>query len=375
MHILITTGIFEPEAGGPAIYTPKIASMLVGAGHDVTVITYSHKDRYDFDSKYSFKLVRVVRKGSRIANYLTFFRAVRKEIGNADLIYSLDWIAAGFPVVLAAMLKPTPIIIRVGGDYIWERYLENTNDPMPLTDFYEKKLDRNFRMLYRVIRFVLRRAHVVFNSDAQQKMYHQYYSLDPRKTSVIYNPLPKISTVSRGKASEEILFAGRFVAMKNVTSLVWAFAKAQLPDSYRLVLIGSGPEEHRIRNAMQELRIVGEVTMLPTMRQEELCERIKNCRALVLPSWSDISPNQVTEALALGVPVLVTKENFLPIKDQLPEMLDPRSVEDIASKLEMLADEKRYGEFVAKCRKVRFEHSWDAVLQEHMALFRKFTAH
>jgi hypothetical protein len=75
MRILMTSGIFEPESGGPATLTPKIAARLVEDGHKVTVMTYSDEPSYDFDSKYPFTLVRVVRRGSRLLNYGAFFLA------------------------------------------------------------------------------------------------------------------------------------------------------------------------------------------------------------------------------------------------------------------------------------------------------------
>ena len=40
MKILIVTGIFEPEIGGPAEYTPKLAAGLFERGHEVKVLTY-----------------------------------------------------------------------------------------------------------------------------------------------------------------------------------------------------------------------------------------------------------------------------------------------------------------------------------------------
>jgi glycosyltransferase involved in cell wall biosynthesis len=98
---------------------------------------------------------------------------------------------------------------------------------------------------------------------------------------------------------------------------------------------------------------------------------VKDSRAFILPSWTDISPNQVYEALAIGLPTLVTKENYLSIADRLPATIDPHSVEDIARKLEMLADDAAYRDFSEKFRAIRFEHDWDDVVRQHKELFEK----
>jgi nicotinic acid phosphoribosyltransferase len=40
MNILIATGIYPPESGGPATYSYEVAAALCRQGYRVTVITY-----------------------------------------------------------------------------------------------------------------------------------------------------------------------------------------------------------------------------------------------------------------------------------------------------------------------------------------------
>ncbi|MDP3646373.1 MAG: hypothetical protein Q8R25_04780, partial [bacterium] len=123
MRVLIATGIFEPEAGGPATFAPKLAHLLTKKGWNVTVLTYSDVPRYDFDASYPFKLVRVVRGPStllgvnRIFNCVRFFFAALRYIAKSDIIYTLDWFSVGLPLSLAAKILEKPYIVRVGGDY------------------------------------------------------------------------------------------------------------------------------------------------------------------------------------------------------------------------------------------------------------------
>jgi len=39
LDVLIVTGIFPPDIGGPATYVPEISSELVKRGHKVTVVS------------------------------------------------------------------------------------------------------------------------------------------------------------------------------------------------------------------------------------------------------------------------------------------------------------------------------------------------
>ncbi len=370
MKLCIVSGILEPETGGPATYAPRLASKLAAMGHDVTVVAYSSQPSYPSDAAYDFKLVRVVR-GSRILNRIRFFLAALPHIRKSDAVYMLDWFAAGMPAALAARIARKPYVVRVGGDYLWEqRYLESGKTPLPLLDFYVGGFHRHYPILFFLTRSVLRgAAHVVFNSDVQRDLYEDIYGVS--KTSSIYNPVPHVErTAEATGAKKEFIYWGRFIVMKNLTTLVRAFAKAHLP-GYVLTLIGEGPRKREIEALIAELHISDRVRVQSAMLRDEVLERVKDSRAFVLPSWTDISPNQVYEALALELPSLVTKHNFLSIREHLPDTLDPSSVRDVAAKLEMLADDAKYKAFADAFRMIRFEHSWDDVARQHEELLKK----
>ncbi|MEK7107457.1 MAG: glycosyltransferase family 4 protein [Patescibacteria group bacterium] len=372
MRILIVTGIFEPESGGPAVYAPNIAGKLAGAGHRVSVLTYSSKARFDSDARYQFTLTRVVR-GNKFLNRVRMFFSVLSQSKNCDIVYMLDWFAAGFPAALASRIRGVPYVVRTGGDYLWEqKYLESGAPPIPLSDFYERGIYGriSYKPFFWIIRSVLNNAEkVILNSDRQSELYKRFYGL--KRTVVIYNPVPRVETrgIKREFASKEFVYWGRFIVMKNLTVLVRAFAKARLPKDYTLLLIGDGPRKREIVELVKKLGLQSRARIERGMVFSKAMGRIKNCRAFILPSWTDISPNQVYEALAIGLPALVTKENYLSIRNQLPEMIDPNSIDDISAKLEMLSDDKRYKQFSDAFASIKFDHNWDDVAREHLAVF------
>lgn len=374
MRLLITTGIFDPESGGPATYARELATMLIGESHQVTVLTYSAQAHYDFDTTYPFHLIRIVR-GNKILNRLRFFWAVFCEIKTVDCVYTLDWFAAGLPVAFACILRAVPYVVRVGGDYLWEQsYLQSGRTPISLREFYEAGVykEMRYRTVYVLIHLVLNHArHVIFNSDVQRELYLTHYSLPKDKTSTSYNPMPAMQKNTQDIVRSEFVYWGRLIVMKNVTTLVGAFAQAQLPKEYTLTIIGDGPQKKEIQTLIIALSLEGRVQVLPAMRHSKVLARVSAARAFVLPSWTDIAPNQVYEALSLGLPTLVTRENYLPIHDQLPSMIDPHSVEDIASKLEMLADDGQYTQFKKTCRNITHTHPWEEVIREIMPFLQK----
>ena len=39
MRVLVVSGIWPPDVGGPASHAPAVAEFLVGRGHEVEVVT------------------------------------------------------------------------------------------------------------------------------------------------------------------------------------------------------------------------------------------------------------------------------------------------------------------------------------------------
>ena len=104
------------------------------------------------------------------------------------------------------------------------------------------------------------------------------------------------------------LFVGRLVPEKGVFELVNAYAKlsAQLRQQIGLVVVGDGP----IRQQMQQLAAgvsPGNIVFSGFVHQEELGIYYGLAEALVLPTYTDTWGMVVNEAMACGLPVIVSR--------------------------------------------------------------------
>lgn len=367
MNILVTTGIFPPESGGPATLTPLLASELVNRGHRVKVITYADEGE-DADNSYDFEVIRIIRKG-KLSNYFRYFLAVFKEVSSFDLVYSLDWFSAGVPVSLACRLKRKRYVVRLGGDYGWERYLDWGGKPLSICEFYERGIYKEGKMkiFFSLIKRVLGGAQMnVFNSDIQKELYEGYYHLDSTKTAVIHNPIPNVERRERN-IEKKIIFAGRLEIKNNVSLLVDAFAKARLP-GFKLIIIGDGLEEENLKKRVSDLNIDERVTFIPRVSREEVLEYLEHAYCVVLPSWTDVSPNLAYEALSLGVPVLISNENYLPFREKLFSF-NPHLVAELIDLMEKLGNPAVYKEYTEDIRSIQFSHALDNFVDMHEDVF------
>ncbi len=366
--IIIVTGIFPPEIGGPATLAPEFARRLAQRDFDVTVITYSNTDLDHLDSNANYKIVRIKRR-NKISNYLRFFLALLKESRNANAMYSFDWFSAGFPVALTSKILRVPFVVRVGGGYIWEKYLAEGKKPLSLFDFYKQGIYKTYPVMFRIIQFVFSCARVVvFNSEKQRQIYEKYYAIPHHKTACIENPRSSLQldiTRDVSRIQNEIVFAGRFIVMKNIETLIKAFSGVS--HIYTLTLIGEGPCETDLRRLVKELKLEDRVQFLPPMSQFDLYRRVIQSKFLVLPSWTDVSPNQVFEAISLHVPVLLTKEHFLPLDTSQCRTIDPYSVDSLRETLIELSREDMYQDFVQAWEHVSLaEYTWESFYNKNL---------
>ncbi len=118
MNILIVTGVFPPDIGGPATYVPEMARALVKRGHTVTVLTLSD-DVKGLRDDYTFSVTRLPRSSYKAWRWTrTVARIIHLGSKNADVLF-VNGLA--MEAALANYLLRKPIVHKVVGDWAWER--------------------------------------------------------------------------------------------------------------------------------------------------------------------------------------------------------------------------------------------------------------
>lgn len=107
---------------------------------------------------------------------------------------------------------------------------------------------------------------------------------------------------------EFFLFVGRLVHEKNLPILLRGYAayRVRTKAPWPLYLIGDGPMRQELALLSRELGEAG-IVWLGSKRQAELPQYLSLASALVLPSKSETWGLVVNEAMASGIPVLVSK--------------------------------------------------------------------
>ena len=97
--ILIATGIYPPDMGGPATYSKLLADELPKRGIEVRVLTFG-----------------AVRHLPKVIRHLAYFFKTLSQGREVDIIYAQDPVSVGLPALWAARLLGKRFLLRLGGD-------------------------------------------------------------------------------------------------------------------------------------------------------------------------------------------------------------------------------------------------------------------
>ncbi|MSR67221.1 glycosyltransferase [Candidatus Peribacteria bacterium] len=310
MHILLATGIYPPDIGGPATYAEKLAQEFLNLGHTVTVVTYGSV-RPNASERERLTVIPVSKVGSVLSRWFRYSRALRKYGSDADVMIAFSSVSTGVPLMFSGLKKPKKIL-RLGGDFFWERYTDG-GGMKSLSDWY-----RSVCGFWRIVNFtfmagILRSFDALVYSTEFQKFIHEKEYAGLPKSTVIENARPTCApnsgaSVGRPHQPFRLLFMGRFVGFKNLLALLDAIVN--MPN-VTLTLVGSGPMEQALRAKTTALNLGSRVRFQAPVSGEEKSRVFAEHDLLILPSVTEISPNTALEAAAEGLPVLLTTETGL----------------------------------------------------------------
>lgn len=153
-----------------------------------------------------------------------------------------------------------------------------------------------------------------------------------------------------GDSPPTVLFVGRLIDKKGPLDALEAFAMAQrrLPFPVRLELIGDGPLRSAIEDRIQALGLEGQVRLLGLQTPEQVADKMKAVRCLLLPSRvapdgdSEGCPVAVLEAQVAGLPVVSTRHAGIPevvLEDRTAFLVDEGDTDALALGLERLLED------------------------------------
>jgi glycosyltransferase involved in cell wall biosynthesis len=294
MKVLIVSGIWPPDVGGPASHAPEVAGWLRERGHEVEVVVTA--DAPPAHEDYAVHWVsRALPPGVRHAAAL---RAIVTHARRADVIYSTGMFGRSS---LGAFLARTPVVLKLTADPAFERARRRGFVHGEVGDFQAGGGGHRAAVL-RAARnkAVGRAAHIVCPSAFMRDLVISW-GVPPERVSLLPNPAPRASDVGAFDVGERpvLAFAGRLTAQKDLGRALDAMR--ELTDA-RLLIAGDGPERARLEAAAGD-----RVEFLGPLPRAEALGLLRAADASILTSAWENFPHGIVESLAVGTPVIATR--------------------------------------------------------------------
>lgn len=341
MNILIATGIYPPEIGGPAEYAYNLEQTFKDLGYTVHVKRFTSVER---------KLPTGFRH-----IYYAFKTAYRYMFANHTLV--LDTFSVALPIYLLSLVTGKTYTIRTGGDFLWESYVERTQKKVLFTEFYKTET-QNFtkkeKFIYWITKKIVHRAEtVVFSTTWQRDIWIGAYNVKLEKTKIIEN----YYNVRKNTDSSPTYTPAQKIFVTSSRELVWKNKDTVLKALGRLQ--AEFPDEHIVIDNK-------------TYPHQKFIEVISHAYAVVLLSLGDISPNMILDSIRGGKPFVLTQENGITerVKD-LGLFANPLDEGDIYEKLKMMLDPNTYGTLEANVRNFSYVHTWEQICGEYVRLWER----
>ncbi|MFH0852577.1 MAG: glycosyltransferase family 4 protein [bacterium] len=371
--VLITTGIFPPDIGGPATFIERLASDLSGAGFEITVLTYGAPEK----KARPFKLASVSRRwpaGLRQMMFLirTFFLA-----RHADIIYTTDLYAPGYSSMLAAKFWRKKFIVRFAGDSAWEAAANRGLTGDDILVFQERTYGGYIEKRKNQRTKILKSANTVVAVSNFMRDLAIRIGVSSKKVRVIYNAVDFFGVLPERQMpdSPTLVFSGRLTPWKGVDMLVKIVTrlKTQYPDIIFDVL-GSGSELGKLKKLVRELELEKNVRFHGKISEQETHKIFARSTIFVLNTNYEGLSHAILNAMQVGVPVITTPVGGNPelIEDEESGLLVPYNYERAWEKAirQLLENEDLREKFIVAGKKMAEKFKWGDVIEKTAAIFK-----
>jgi len=316
MRICVVTGIFPPDIGGPASYVVPLTEGLRSAGCEVKVVTYcSGASR----RQYSFPVHRISRAIPLPLRLVVTLAEIMAAAAKSDLIYCNGLM---LPSVLASIFLQKPMVIKIEGDFAWERAsnLRLTSDS--IEEFQTRRQNWKAEVLRSVRNCCLRRCGTVITTSKFLAGLIRRWGFFGRLV-VISNAVEEsfgeeVAELTREECRARISFsgrkvvvsAGRLVPWKGFRGVVLA-AEALGPETV-VPIIGEGPERRNLAALVEARGLTRKVFLRGKVPRRELAVYLKAADCFVLNSGYESCSHIALEAMKVGTPVVAARTTGTP---------------------------------------------------------------
>lgn len=372
MLILQVSSFYYPELkfGGPPLKIHALSKGLRQHGHEVSVLTFFSEDAARTgETDYDGVSVRYLPwAGTGLRQWPRDRAAIARAVQMADVVHVHGLYNLLGPLALVAAR-------RAGKPCVLE----------PLGMFTPRGRNQWVKRLYHraFTHRMARQARVVIATSPQEfkelAPLGQPPKLVLRRNGIdveTFAKLPSAGLFRRklGISADRriLLFLGRLSPVKNLEQFLEAFAQVR-PAHTTLALVGPAEADYeaRLRALAQRLGIAGDVAFVGALYDDEKLSALAAADLFVMPSLIESYGNAVAEAVAAGLPVLLTDTcGIAPAIHERTGLAVPLGVKTLAHGLRTMLDPAERARLTSRRGEVMSQLSWAEPLRQMDEIYR-----
>lgn len=305
MRILVISHEFPPIGGGGANACYYLTRDFSRRGHEVTIITANYQG---LPSREIIDGVEVLRVPSKRKNqehcsfgemfdYLMKAWPVAKQKVKCEK-YDICQIFFGIPSgPIGYLLKKKyrlPYVIRFGGGDI---------------PGFQARFDIIYKLIAPFIKVIWKNAdYLVANSAGLRELAYGFY--DKKEIKIITNGVntDKYFPMEHSGNFTNLLFVSRLIERKGLQFLLPQIGKIvrECSEMVHLTIVGDGPYRSVLEDIVNKENIGQYVSFAGYKNKEQIVAYYQKADIFVLPSKKEGMPNVVLEAMACGLPIVMS---------------------------------------------------------------------
>lgn len=271
------------------------------------------------------------------------YRLIQKNEQIRIITHPFGHSLIGLVVVLLAKATNRKSVIRIAAE---ETSITLINTAQNSGNFISKI---SYSLFSRIERYVFQHADRIitvsphFLDQVHTKRYSHKTTVMPNIFPVLerfieYDIEPAIQQSVTRKYHIRALFVGRLSPEKGIHVLINALT---VVPSIHCRIVGSGKQGAMLEAQVEQLGLADQITFEGILPQPEVWALMQESDVLLLPSYSEYTPNVIIEAGVLGVPAIASRVGGIPymIEHQHTGLLcNPREPDSLAEQLLWLID-------------------------------------
>lgn len=336
----------HPQAGGSELHLFEIGRRLIDRGHSIDV----YCERVPgLPENETIDGISFHRRGGRVGLHLLAPLICLLNARRFDLV--IDDLAHAFPWFSPLFFRNVVAIVH----HVHDRLLfKELIFPFSLIVYFAEKL----------LPLIYRKCPVIAVSESTKKCLIQM-KMPVDNIHVIHNGISDFyKPISEKNSAPLVLYVGRVMKYKNIDRLITIFSSVLSKiDNVRMVIVGTGPEQDRIRGLVRELKLEKYINIQGFVPLREKIYLMSKGWVLIQASEREGWSLTCIEAAACGTPCVAYNVHGLrdSIKNGVTGLLVPYGDEQVFEKslVKVLADSDFRGRMSENAKVWAKTFSWD----------------